>query len=254
MSIIRFVGKPSQASESSLTLFAATCFLLFFVAASFFWNQVASAQSLGVSPIKVELSEDQRVASITVTNSSNAPRSIQVRLYNWAHSGKELLLGETKDIVSSPPIATIPANQSQIIRVGMRMQPDENLEKSYRLILNELPKQSRAGVIMALKISLPVFVKPSEDEAQEKLNWKIEMRNGQPFLLVENKGNGHAKIDTINIDPYAWSKQEAQGNIYVLPNSYYEWRLTPGVKNYRKIQVKASIHGKAVSVSVPVLG
>lgn len=250
----RLTGKSNQASYASLIVFSIRNIFSIFTFGLIFWGCSVSAQSLGVSPIRVDLSENKRIASITVTNSSNAPRSVQVRLYSWSHSGKELLLSDTKNIVSSPPIATIPANQSQIIRVGMRMQPDKTMEKSYRLILNELPKRSRAGVIMTLKISLPVFVKPSEGEAQANLNWKVDMRNGQPFLVVENKGNGHAKIDTINIAPYAWSKQEAQGNIYVLPNSYYEWRLPPGVKNYRNIQVKASIHGKAVSVSVPVLG
>lgn len=246
-------GNAHQASVTSLVCNTFRFITRILISSGIFLCASASAQSLGVSPVYVNLSEDKRLASITVTNSSNKPRTIQIRLYQWAHEGTKTELIDTKDIIPSPPIAVIPANKTQVIRVGMRVPAEEHYEKSYRLILDELPQRDRPGVIMALKVSLPVFVNPSEIKASANLSWHIEKRNGQHFLVAENIGNGHAKINNIAVAPIMLAHAEARGNIYVLAKSYYEWRLPSGVINHRNIQVKANVHGKAVSVSVPVL-
>ncbi|WP_194755975.1 fimbrial biogenesis chaperone [Aliidiomarina indica] len=242
-----------QASVTSLACSAFRLIIRIAISSGIFLCASVSAQSLGVSPVYVSLSEDNRIASITVTNSSNKPRTIQIRLYEWTHEGIKTELIDTKDIIPSPPIAVIPAKKTQIVRVGMRMSAEKHYEKSYRLILDEIPQLDSAGVIMALKISLPIFVKPSETQVNHNLDWHIEKRNGEHFLVAKNIGNGHVKINDIAVSPTMLTHAEAQSNIYVLPKSYYEWKLPSEVMNHRNIQVKANVHGQAVSISVPVL-
>lgn len=224
-----------QASLASL--------LLFFSSAVF-------ASSIGVSPIRVDLSAEQRVGSITITNSSNQPKTIQLRLFAWQHQGQDTALTQTKDLLAAPPIAVIPAQKSQIVRVGMRIEPDQTIEKSYRLMIEELPPRQNSGVAIALKISLPIFVKPIA-HAQAELSWLIETRGTEQYLRVDNSGTAHAKIDHLSLSPALLAPSNATSNIYVLPGAHYRWKLQPEINRHPALRLEATIHGKMVSFTVP---
>lgn len=252
MRLVAFAkGLSMQASSASLLLLCRNCGPALVATVMLIYSNSLYASSIGVSPIRVVLSAERHVGSITITNSSSQPKTVQLRLYDWQHHGNETELTDTKDLLAAPPIAVIPPQQSQIIRVGMRIQPDEITEKSYRLMIEELPSHQNAGVAIAVKISLPVFVKPIS-LAQAELSWFIETHETEKYLRVDNSGAAHAKIEHLSIFPALLRPGNATSNIYVLPGAFYRWKLQPELEHHPTLRLEATIHGKAVVYTVPL--
>lgn len=244
-------GRVMQASKTSLPFYRPLHTILLILFIGLFASFPSQADTLGVSPVRVTLSAQNPVASITVKNASDRPKSIQLRLYRWQHEGPETQLTATKDLIAAPPIAVIPANQTQIVRVGLRIKPDPEIEQSYRLMIEELPPKNNVGIAMTLRISIPVFVAP-ENAAQNKLKWQVEHRDNSSFLTVHNTGTAHAKINQLSLTPRALENSAPTGNIYILPNSHYEWKLTSDVKKQSELVLKADILGDVVSQTLPM--
>src|SRR5208337_2250453 len=69
----------------------------------------ASAQNLSVLPVNIFLPPGQKAASLSLKNSSDKPTSMQVRAYDWSQNNDQDQLIDSKIIVASPPLVTIPA-------------------------------------------------------------------------------------------------------------------------------------------------
>src|SRR3546814_9833017 len=63
----------------------------------------------------------------------------------WSQSGGKDVFAAVDDILATPPIFTIPAGGSQVIRVGSRRAPDPQHERAYRLFLREVPPAPQPG-------------------------------------------------------------------------------------------------------------
>ena len=158
---------------------------------------VVNAANLGVSPVRVTLSESQKTGAITVLNKSTEPVSIQLEVLSWSQEEGKDVLTPTREILATPPIFTIPAGTSQLIRIGMRRVPEMQLEQTYRIILQELPAPPSPefnGTRMMMRISLPVFVLPKL-ATKPVLLWKaIRTLDGGLKISLTNNGNAHIQI------------------------------------------------------------
>src|SRR5205807_8196365 len=128
---------------------------------------------------------------------------VQINVQAWSQSGGKDVLADTKDVIASPPIATIPAGQEQIVRIGMRRAPDAQRELSYRLFLQEVPPPPRPGfqgLVVALRIGLPIFVQPRQGTAKAVLLWNASKSSPDILkLTADNAGTGHIQISTIEL-------------------------------------------------------
>lgn len=75
-------------------------------------------------------------------------------------------------------------------------------EKTYRIIIDELPKpadsrKAAQGINVLLRSSLPVFV--VDKDAITKLNWKIDLNQKSPSLNISNIGNRHALLNNLTL-------------------------------------------------------
>ncbi|WP_419380668.1 molecular chaperone, partial [Acinetobacter pittii] len=73
-------------------------------------------------------------------------------------------------------------------------------EKTYRIIIDELPKpidsrKADQGVNVLLRSSLPVFV--VNKDAITKLNWSIQQEQNNAYLTISNVGNRHALLNNL---------------------------------------------------------
>ena len=129
--------RPSHTHLLMLTsmLKQAACGLFFFVV----WASVAKAASFGVSPVRVTLSETQQMDAITVRNDGTEPVSMQLEVLNWSQEAGKDVLTPSRELLANPPIFTVPAGGSQLVRVGLRRAPDGQRELTYRICLQELP-------------------------------------------------------------------------------------------------------------------
>ena len=223
----------------------------------------ALAGSFDVNPIRVDLTAQSRTATVTVRNSGDDPVVVQISVQAWSQNGGKDVLTDTKDVIVSPPIATIPAGQEQIVRIGMRRAPDAQRELSYRMFLQEVPPPPRPGLqglVVALRIGLPIFVQPRQGAGKAELLWNLD--TGSPDTLklkVNNKGSAHIQISTIEI--YRRSEKDAlaefSGLAYVLPGQTRDWDLKlrdPAIKRGERLRMKVSTDAGSIDTEIELGG
>ncbi len=127
----------------------------------------AYAAGLQVTPISLDIPAQEQSQAMFLSNSGKTPLRAQVRVQEWTQSGGVEKLEPTREIVASPPIVEIAPGSRQLVRI-VRLQPAPAAqEKTYRLIIDELPgadgaqPPSAAGLQFLLRYSVPVFVLPS---------------------------------------------------------------------------------------------
>jgi len=220
---------------------------------------VSWAGSFQVNPIRIELSAAKRSAALTVTNTGAEAVVVQASLVAWAQDAGKDVMSPTKEVLISPPIATIPAGREQIIRVGLRRAPDARQELSYRLFLQEVPpppKPGFQGLQVALRLSLPVFVQPRAGQAKAALVWHASLENANTVrLTLENRGTGHIQISDVKLSlPDAKEPIAAQSALaYVLPGQSRNWDLKlrqTGVKKNDRLRLKVSTDVGSVDTEI----
>ena len=102
-----------------------------------FATSCVSAQSLGISPVTLQIAPGQAATSLTVTNQGNRPTAIQLRVFAWNQDKGEDELIPTDQLIVSPPIATIAPSATQVVRLMLR-RPASGKEASYRILLDQI--------------------------------------------------------------------------------------------------------------------
>jgi fimbrial chaperone protein len=109
----------------------AACGLFFFVICA----GIANAGTIGVSPVRVTLSDSQKIGSFSVRNEGTEPITMQMEVLSWSQREGKAGFASTRELHATPPLFTIPAGNSQLGRDGLRRAPDAQRELSYRVIL-----------------------------------------------------------------------------------------------------------------------
>src|ERR1035441_3158226 len=95
----------------------------------------AGAQALSVLPVNIFLSPGQSATTLTITNQGNSKTAVQIRAYAWNQKEDEDQLTRSDAVVVSPPIASIEAGESQVVRLILRLPPlSGDREMTYRLL------------------------------------------------------------------------------------------------------------------------
>ncbi|MGK7248032.1 fimbrial biogenesis chaperone [Acinetobacter oleivorans] len=161
-----------------------------------------NAATIRLSPVNVEILSHQNASSISLFNQSNESTDLQIRVFEWTQKNGQDQLTPTDEIAISPPFLKLQPNDSYNLRV-VRINPAPvSGEKTYRIIIDELPKpidsrKAAQGVNVLLRSSLPVFV--VNKDAFTKLNWKIDPNQEVPSLNISNIGNRHALLSNLTL-------------------------------------------------------
>lgn len=174
---------------------------LFLVLLSFSLYAPASQAAMGISPVRVDLSNQRDRAVVTISNTEDVAKSYQAEMVNWVQTELEPeKYSPSDDILVVPPLFTLQPGEQQVVRIGMLQAADQNLERTYRMFVRELgtPGEGRTettGIKMRVQIGIPVFVAPSMANSNINLELlDVVQREGQLYLQFENTGNTHAKI------------------------------------------------------------
>ena len=206
-----------------------------------FYN--AWGASFSVNPVIAHITEQQRITSFNIKNQSSTPTAIELQIFRWEQIDGEEKLTPAPEMLVTPTIFKVPANASQIIRVGMRQPVLSEKEQAYRLILKEIPappKQGFQGLNVLLKISLPIFA--SKTMVSPALQWRaIAGENGKLKLDINNTGLGHTKILQVNLRngtqqlPLTIKRQT-----YLLAGDHQQWSTELDVKPGVELKLEAN--------------
>lgn len=193
---------------------------------------IAFAGSFQVSPLKLYLEPGAKTIALTVSNKGDEKATMQINAGYWVQDEKGAdTYQDTEDIIFFPKIVDIEKGEERVIRIGFKGEKSKDMEKAYRLFLQELPV-SKAGELklkMAIKIGVPIFIKP-DSEKKEVIFEKVDLSpDGMVRLTVKNSGNTHFVVGKMNATGYNESDKDTfsvnTSGWYVLPGIAKEFLL-----------------------------
>jgi fimbrial chaperone protein len=195
-------------------------------------SEPAMAGSFSVNPVRLTLSAKQSAGVLTLRNNGAQPGVVQLEVVSWSQQDGQDITAPTREILATPPIFTVPAGGSQIVRVGLRKPPDARREVTYRLVLHEVPpapSTDSSGLQVALRFSVPVFVLPAVPATAELVWEATRTPQGTLHIKLSNSGNAHIQIINFTLSPRDSSESlaEQSGAAYVLPNQSHDWIVKP---------------------------
>lgn len=232
--------------------FFGRVFAAFAVTAAMLQSGPAAAAGLQVTPISLDIPAQEQSQAMFLSNSGKTMLRAQVRVQQWTQSGGSEQLEATRDVVASPPIVEIAPGGRQMVRI-VRLQPAPAAqEKTYRLIIDELPGSdgvqppAAAGLQFLLRYSVPVFVLPSSAAGNAALPPASAANGAMPLtdisrLSASVKANGPdaSTLTIINngarrakLSQFAYVDARGQRNMlfpglmgYVLAGQTMQWPL-----------------------------
>ncbi|MNZ14319.1 hypothetical protein D3C78_312370 [compost metagenome] len=216
-----------------------------------------NAASIRLSPVSIEILNDQSASSISLYNQSNESTDLQVRVFEWRQNAGQDQLIPTDEIAVSPPFLKLQPNDSYNLRV-VRINPAPvSGEQTYRIIIDELPKpidnrKADQGINVLLRSSLPLFV--VNKDAITKLTWSIQQEQNTSSLMISNVGNRHALLNNLTLVDVTENKSYAikvnTVNGYILAGKARSFNISPDFKfqTDHKYNISLNINGKQTSL------
>jgi fimbrial chaperone protein len=186
----------------------------------------AWAQGVTVLPVTIHMAPGQQTVVLTVTSHADADTSFQVRPFTWSQSGNQDTLVATDELLASPPLGTIAAGGTQIIRMMLR-KPAQGKEATYRILLDEIPPAAAPGSVrIALRLSIPIFAAPAT-RSTPHLQWRVESGGREAFLVAVNDGTQHETVRDIALTAAGGAVLHVESNTspYVLAGATHRWRI-----------------------------
>jgi len=166
----------------------------------------AAATSLSVAPLRIVLTPQRPVASLTMGNAEDTEVAVQAEVVAWSQQDGRDAYEPTRDVLVNPTIFRLPPGGRQIVRLGLQVPADAG-ERSYRVFLRQLPRDQAlpadgtegAKVQTLLRIGVPIFVPPLQ--LRRALQWSLQPSGratgtaGTAWRLVfDNQGSEHIQV------------------------------------------------------------
>ena len=169
----------------------------------------------------------------------------------------------TNELIVSPKIFTIDSNKTQLIRIGMKHKAIPMIEKSFRLIIRELPlnaynekkNNKSSGVKISLNMSLPIFIAPPKAEPKP-CDWILQKLNSEKLRLTcNNHGNIHLFMNDLAVLDFKSKPllEKITSFQYVLPKNKKFWDVNlPDLSRGKLIRITYQLNHKKTITDVPI--
>ena len=213
-------------------------------------------QALSVLPVNVHMGPGEQAATVTINNQGSAQTSVQIRAYKWNQDGDKDELTASNEVVVSPPIVTIGAGQSQVVRLILRQAPQDR-EATYRIVLDQIPPPAEPGVVhVVLRTSIPIFAQP-KSRANSDLQFHVETKDGNTYLVGVNDGLRHESIRGIELKTSDGRELRAANgeSPYILAGSTRHWKIdSPDAVSVSNNTFQLTAHSDAGAIEEQVQG
>ncbi len=183
--------------------------------------------TLQVVPVRIELSGRNPNTVLQVVNQGGEPVTVQIHLVGWQQQDTGDSYSETDDIFISPPIAKIAPHARQVIRIALRNKDLLVYERTYRVFIEEVPglvKSDVAGIHTLLRISVPIYQRPSSPSPVARPVWAADFtKDGDLRVTVSNTGNIHFVVNAISVAAVGADPVSIQLSQAVLAGGQREW-------------------------------
>ncbi|MET0545569.1 MAG: fimbria/pilus periplasmic chaperone [Caulobacterales bacterium] len=155
---------------------------------------IAQPEGIQITPVIIDIPPDRGVTSFRLHNWRAEEAAFESSVFVWSQKDGQDILTPTKDLLIAPSVFAIAAGKEQIVRLALPADARAaGTEKSYRLILRELPSsQPVEGLRMQLQISLPVFAAPKN--AAPNLKLRKHASGAGAAIILTNSGNSRIRL------------------------------------------------------------
>jgi fimbrial chaperone protein len=187
----------------------------------------AAKGHLQARPTLVELLPQASATRMTLANTGDAVVGAQVRVFEWSQQDGDDRLVPATDMVVSPPIARVPAGGEQVVRVVRTGPAAAGKDRTYRLVVDELPGSREATTAVAVRMQyvIPLFVRAADASAPS-----VTCRLAGVDLACTNTGGQAAQLGRtrlVSADGHATALSAGLFG-YVLPGAQRLWKLAAG--------------------------
>jgi fimbrial chaperone protein len=179
-----------------------------------------------ISPVKVELSPTQPVVTITVTNDSDVPMTLQNQVLAWSQINGQDQLEESFDLLVAPVIAEIAPRANQIFRVTQRRQSVTVTERAYRLVLDDISGTAGStgvdGVNFVFSHRLPVFVAGTGTRGPQLQLSPCPAVTEKSCFRLTNDGDSYTQIQQLMVIGGNW-QHDLGGGTRILAGAWMQW-------------------------------
>jgi fimbrial chaperone protein len=166
------------------------------------WSPALPAAALDVVPTRIQIASGHRSATVTLHNRSDVEISMQADPLDWSQDeSAEDRYQESRDLLVVPRIFTIPPGDQQVVRVGLPLPWTGSEERAFRVFFTELAPaglaESETGVLMRLRIGVPVFAAPAVEAAPVLALHRFGRVGDQFEVVLHNAGNTHLTVGDI---------------------------------------------------------
>lgn len=213
---------------------------------------VAAKGHLQARPTLVEIAAQAGASRFLLANTGDAPVAAQVRVFAWSQVDGEDRLTPTQDVVLSPPIARVEAGGEQVVRVVRTFAPPTGMDRTYRLVVDELPG-ARVDPVNAVSVRMqyviPLFVRAG-DALPPALACRIEAAT----LRCRNGGGQAAQLGRSQLVDAGGKIVALSAGLfgYVLPLCERRWTLDPAAlaSLAGPLRLETQLNGQAERVVV----
>lgn len=220
---------------------------------------------LQVSPVSLHFGGADQAQGLWIANAGQEKVHVQVRIQEWTQPDTEDVLAPTRELVASPPLAAILPGERQLVRIVRPVVAGSPRERSYRVIIDELPVAGAAapaapqGLRLLLRHSLPAFIAPSGAEASLPSPTDV----GALKVHWDGAGGGRLRIDNgglrrVRISQLAHEDDSGHRTVlvpgllgYVLGGSSMAWEL-PGARPLRPGKLRARLNDDPLEQDLPL--
>jgi fimbrial chaperone protein len=183
----------------------------------------ATASVFTVTPTEVNLSTSQTSALVTLRNNSKTPLRFEIAVFSWSEDEQgKMILEPSSDVTFFPRLVELAAGTSRNIRIGINAGTARDVERSFRLFVEELPDQSSPAsnaVAIRTKLGIPVFVRPTKPVRTAVIDG-VSVVGGKIQTRVKNTGNLHINVERLAVKGTGTASFSKEGpGWYVLPGA-----------------------------------
>ncbi len=209
-----------------------------------------ASAAIEVSPIRIELTRAAPNTLVALVNTGTEETRFELQLVSWKQdeNGK-MQLENTKDVLLYPPLLTLKPGEKRNVRVAVGPSLFGPVEKTYRLIAQELPRAPKAGappqVQVLTRLSIPIFVMPDKPVQDLRVEG-LALEKGRASFQLSNAGNVSQRPLEVAIDAL-----DAAGKV-VASERWEGWYVLAGERRAYAWPVPAASCKPVASLSVKV--
>ncbi|MCL9780122.1 fimbria/pilus periplasmic chaperone [Vibrio sp. S4M6] len=197
-----------------------------------------TCNALQLNTTSLTFKNNSKLQTLNLYNESDQPVSFQVVIFKWQvenHSVKKI---NSEDLFPSPAIFTLPAHESQALRVGLFANNNSKHVETYRIQLKQIPDkasdtQAKNSINILYNIEFPVFVYP-KNPIKTQWNWQ---KTGPQQLTFTNSGESVLSFESISFIDKNGHHVKEQPRKYILPGVSVSFHVDNS-KNIVSVQQK----------------